>query len=308
MPATRARAKTCQISMTPAQGEHEQRRRLEHRHAVDDEQGPRLSSRSARTPPSGRDEHRRAEEEGHHQPQLERRSAEVEHEPRQRDRLHPGADQAADLAEPVAPVVGMAHRGESASETGAARNIAQRKRMPGGAADERNRADDATRQAGDRHSLAMLTSFRTTRTTIGVARIGRSRASADRGIMGATRRVLRQARVIPTRGPDRGTTLRPAVSRSPSRRLPDARRASWCPGPRRLRPPARDATPSRRAGGRTHAAIVFGRARRDALFDSPPPSMRPARPPGRSTPRSRWFVMGAWCGPAGAASADGARS
>ena len=96
-------------------------------------------------------------------PELERRAAELQDEPWQRHRLHPDADQAADLAEPVAPIVRVAHRGQ-------ARDAMPVPEASGGDAAPSGRrvgramvgtaSREAARQLGDRHSLAMLTKSR----------------------------------------------------------------------------------------------------------------------------------------------------
>ena len=99
----------------------------------------RLSMRSASTPPNGREDHGRAELEHGHEAELDRRAAERQHEPRQADLLHPGADQAHDLAGPVEAVVPDAEGREAAlqpAERGAQR---QRARLVGSCAGDGDR-------------------------------------------------------------------------------------------------------------------------------------------------------------------------
>ena len=98
------------------QGQGEQDRCLEHRHDVDDDQRPSLVDAIREDAAERRDDHRWTEQECHDKPELERRSPELQDEPWQRHRLHPDADEAADLAEPVAPIVRVAHRGEPATD------------------------------------------------------------------------------------------------------------------------------------------------------------------------------------------------
>ena len=130
----------------------EQRRGLEHGDRVDGHQCPPLVDAIGQHAADRRQDHGRGEHERQHQAQLERRATELKHEPGLSDRLHPGTGQAADLAEPVDPVVSMAHGRESATD--AARRT-RRRRRPWRA------ALGAPKQVRDRHSLAMLTTFGT---------------------------------------------------------------------------------------------------------------------------------------------------
>ena len=58
---------------------------------------------------------RRGEFERQHDPELQRRAAEQQDEPRLADRLHPGTHQAEHLTDPEEPVIAVAHRRERAA-------------------------------------------------------------------------------------------------------------------------------------------------------------------------------------------------
>ncbi len=134
------------------QGQDEQGARLDHGHGVDGQQRASLVDAIGEDAAEWGDEHGRAEEEGHDQAQLQRRATQLEDEPGQRHRLHPRPDQAPDLAEPVAPVVRVAHRHEASSEPTAA-GTGQRRRPIGAARGSQGRHGSAypPRQLGDRH-------------------------------------------------------------------------------------------------------------------------------------------------------------
>jgi hypothetical protein len=113
-----------------------------------------------------RKEHRRRELQGKHDTELDRAAAQQEDEPRLADRVHPGADQADDLAGDVEPVVAVAERTEAAPEAAAARcatGCANWHWLPRPAAHDsqlraHREAQDSGR-GGQFHKLTMLINF-----------------------------------------------------------------------------------------------------------------------------------------------------
>ena len=88
---------------------HEQREHesLHHHRGLGDEQDAALAPAVAQRAAHGREQENRRELQRVHEPELERRARQLQHEPRLSDALHPRADERDELAAPEQPEVAM---------------------------------------------------------------------------------------------------------------------------------------------------------------------------------------------------------
>ena len=260
------------------EGEDEESRGLRHGDHVRDDQRPPPIQAIRQHAAERSDDHRRPEQERDDQAELEWRPAQVEDEPRQGNRLHPGADQAADLAEPEAAVVGVAHRNEAAGET---------------------RGRHAPWKAGDRHVLSNANKFRRSRSSARSVRKSRIR------VAWIEHDCDHETSVAPgPRDPDEGASTRshpPAPVSCPLRGpLPRARRAAGARVWHMRRSSRRSACAAFHAWRSRRRRSPSRGSRRSRHRAFSPRSTRPGRSPAPGRSPSRRSATGSCCGAAAA--------